>query len=165
VSVSSGSCGRYGFRGFNYPSRIGICQVVVPLSIHLEIVEAHDGPFVVVVENRLTLQSDGIDGGEVRRFVWPAIGNKVQFALAVDAAMDVPRRRIGLDTGEIVGRKIEQVLPVVILVVAFGRRTPLDEEQRVRLRDVARRFVNLEGRTCSCSTVAFGPMISKKRWS
>jgi hypothetical protein len=32
----------------------------------------------------------------------------------------------------------------VILVVAFGRRAPLDEEQRVRLRNIARCLVNLE---------------------
>jgi hypothetical protein len=144
VSVSSASCGRYGFRGFNYPSRIGICQVVVPLSIHLEIVEAHEGPFVVVVENRLSLKRDGIDCGEVCRFVWPAIGNNVQFALAIDAAVDVPRRWVGLDSREVVGGEVEQVLPVVVLVFAFGRRAPFDEEQRVRLRNVARRFVNLE---------------------
>jgi hypothetical protein len=144
VSVSSGSCGRYGFRGFNYPSRIGICQVVVPLSIHLEIVEAHEGPFVVVVENRLPLQRDGIDGGEVRRFVWPAIGDDVEFTITVNAAVDIPCRRISLDSREIVGRKIEQVLPVVVLVFAFGRRAPLDEEQRVRLRYVAGGLVNLE---------------------
>jgi hypothetical protein len=58
--------------------------------------------------------------------------------------VDIPRRGVSLDSREVVGRKIEQVLPIVILVVAFGRGAPLDEEQRVRLRNIARCLVDLE---------------------
>jgi hypothetical protein len=91
------------FGDFTYPSRVGICQVVVSLTIHLEIVEAHEGPFVVIVENRLTPQRDGIDGGEVCGLIGPTIGDNIQNAIAVDAAVNVPCRRVGLDSCEIIG--------------------------------------------------------------
>jgi hypothetical protein len=58
--------------------------------------------------------------------------------------VDVPSGRVGLDSRKVVCREVEQVLPIVVLVVAFGRRAPLDEEQGVGLLYVARRFVNLE---------------------
>lgn len=68
----------------------------------------------------------------------------MEFSIAVDAAVDVPSGRVCLDSREVVRREVQQVLPVMILVVAFGRWAPLDEEQGVGLLYVARRFVNLE---------------------
>lgn len=48
-----------------YPSRFRIGQVVISLAVHFEIIEAHEGTFVVVVENRRSLPCCRINSRQI----------------------------------------------------------------------------------------------------
>ena len=45
-----------------YPSGFRVSQIVIAFVIYLEIVEAHEWPFVVVIEDSCPLPGRGVDG-------------------------------------------------------------------------------------------------------
>lgn len=135
--------------------RIG--QVIVALRVYFQVVEADEWSLVIVVEDCLPIQSDRVDSGEVRRLLWPAVSHHVQFAVAVYAAVYIPCRRVGLDASQVVGLQIQQILPVMMAIVTFGRRTPFDEVKAVGLWDITWRFVDLKRQSLQLLYCCVGP--------
>ena len=97
-----------------------------------------------VVEDGSALQRLGINGGKICGLLWAAISHDVHFTIAVHTAVDVVSRRISLDSRQIVGSKIQQVLPVVLSVCATCVGTPFDELKLIRVWQIAWRFMNLK---------------------
>jgi hypothetical protein len=127
-----------------HPARIRVCQVVVAIPVDLEIVEAHERSFIVVVEDGSALQGDRIDVGQIYALVRSTICEHMQLTTAVRITMDVLSGRISLYACKVIGCRIEKVLPIVIFVVTVWRWTPFDGEQLIGLRNVARRLMNLK---------------------
>ena len=45
-----------------YPSGFRVSQIVIAFVVYLKIVEAHEWPFVVVIEDSCPLPGRGVDG-------------------------------------------------------------------------------------------------------
>ena len=63
--------------------------------------------------------------------------------VALDAPVYVLRRRGCFDLSQVVGLEIQQILPVVVAILATGR-IPFDKEKLTCLWDVAGSFVDLK---------------------
>jgi hypothetical protein len=99
---------------------------------------------VEIVQNCCALKRERVDCSKISGLAGAAVGYDVHFAVTVDAAVDVVSWWRGLDPREIVGCEVEEVLPVVLGVGAGGIRAPFDEEQLVRVGEIAWSFVDLE---------------------
>jgi hypothetical protein len=99
---------------------------------------------VEIVKDRCALESGRVDCSEVSGLVRTAVGHDVHFAIAVDAAVDVVGWWRGVNSCQVVGCEVEEVLPVVLGVGAGGIRAPFDEEELVRVGEIAWSLVDLE---------------------